>query len=118
MSLNIQKREVEPGTVVVEISGRIALGRESRKIEPEVADAIESGARKIILDLSGVTHIDSTGIGIMAYCFGKATQGGAELRISGAKESVFSVFQITRLVHAVPFYPDVDSALKGNGRIV
>jgi anti-sigma B factor antagonist len=118
MSLTIQRREAEAGVAVLEIAGRIALGRESRKIEPEVAGAIEAGAKKIVLDLSGVTHIDSTGIGIMAYCFGKATQAGAELCISGAKENVFNVFQITRLVHAVPFYPDVDSALKGNGRLV
>lgn len=118
MTLKIEKREVEPGTTVIEISGRIALSRDSRKIEPEVEGAIAAGAKKIILDLSGVTHIDSTGIGIMAYCFGKARQGGAELSITGAKESVFDVFQITRLVRVVPFYPDLDSALKGNGRLV
>lgn len=118
MNLKIERRELEPGVTVIEIAGRIAVGKDSRRIEPAVTDAIAAGAKSIVLDLSGVSHIDSTGIGIVSYCFGKATQASAELRIAGAKGSVFNVFQITRLVHVVPFFPDVDSALKGTGRVV
>jgi anti-anti-sigma factor len=118
MVLKIGKRQLENGVTVIEIGGRIALGRESRSIEPELSGVLKTGCKMVIMDLTGVTHIDSTGIGIMAYCFGKATQAGTELRISGAKGNVFEVFQITRLVHVVPFFPDVDSALQGSGRLV
>jgi anti-anti-sigma factor len=118
MNLKIERREVEPGVAVIAIGGRIALGRDSRRIEPAITEAIAAGMKMIVLDLSGVSHVDSTGIGIVSYCFGKATQASAELRIAGAKESVFTVFQITRLVHVVPFFQDVDSALKGTGRVV
>jgi len=118
MNLKIEKRDLENGVTVIELAGRISLGRESNPVEPEVAGAIQAGAKVVILDLSGVSHIDSTGIGVMAYCFGKATQAGAELRIAGAKGNVFEVFQITRLVHVIPFFPDVDSALQGNGRLI
>jgi anti-anti-sigma factor len=117
MILKIEKRELEDGVTLIELGGRVALGRESSHIEPEVVGAIKSGAKMIILDLSSVSHIDSTGIGIMAYCFGKATQAGTELRISGARDSVLDLFRVTRLVHVVPFFPDTDSALKGNGRL-
>ncbi len=118
MILKIGKRELENGVTVIELGGRISLGRESSGIEPEVVGAVKGGARIVIMDLAAVSHIDSTGIGIVAYCYGKATQAGAELRISGAKSSVFNLFQVTRLVHAIPFFPDVDSALQGNGRLV
>lgn len=116
--LKIEKRELAAGSAVVEITGRLALSRESSRIEPAVSGAIKDGARIVIVDLTGVSHIDSTGIGIMAYCFGKATQAGAELRIAGAKGAVLEVFQITRLDHVVPFFPDVDSAAVGSGRLV
>ena len=117
MNLKIEKRELENGATVIEIGGRIALGRESRHIEPEVVGAIGNGSKLIILDLAGVTHVDSTGIGIMAYCFGKAAQAGTDLRIAGAKASVLDLFQFTRLIHVIPFFSDVDSALLGNGRL-
>jgi anti-sigma B factor antagonist len=117
MVLKIEKRELENGVTVIEIGGRIALGRESRNIEPEVVGAIAAGARTIIMDLAGVSHMDSTGIGIMTYCFGKATQSSAELRIVGAKENILELFRVTRLLHVIPFFPDVHSALEGNGRL-
>src|SRR5437016_1775884 len=99
MILKIEKRELENSVTVIEIGGRVALGRESDHIEPEVVGAINAGAKTIIMDLAAVTHIDSTGIGIMAYCFGKATQAGTELRISSARDSVLDLFRVTRLVH-------------------
>jgi len=117
MNLKIEKRELEKGTTIIQLGGRIALGRESSNIEPEVVTAIKAGAKMVVLDLTAVTHIDSTGIGIMAYCFGKATQAGSQLRISGAKGNILDLFRITRLLHVVPFFPDVDSAVQGNGRL-
>jgi len=118
MILKIEKKELENGVTVIELGGRISLGRESGYIEPEVVGAIKGGAKMVIVDIAGVNHIDSTGIGIMAYCFGKATQAGTEFRISGARDHVLDLFQITKLVRVVPFYPDVDSAVEGNGRLV
>jgi hypothetical protein len=53
MVLKIEKRQLENGVTVIEISGRIALGRESRNIEPEVVGAIAAGASTIIMDLAG-----------------------------------------------------------------
>src|ERR1700681_2792002 len=118
MVLKIESRQLGNGVTVIEIGGRIALGRDSNHIEPEVVGAIEAGAKMVIMDLTAVSHIDSTGIGVMAYCFGKATQACMEFRVSGARDSVLNVFQVTRLVHVVPFFPDLDSALQGNGRLV
>jgi anti-anti-sigma factor len=118
MILKIEKRQLENGVTVIELGGRVALGRESGHIEPEVVGAINAGAKMVIVDLAAVSHIDSTGIGVLAYCFGKATQAGTEFRIAGERDSVLNVFQVTRLVHVVPFFPDLDSALQGNGRLV
>jgi anti-sigma B factor antagonist len=117
MVLKIEKRQLENSVTVIEIGGRISLGRDSGHIEPEVVGAITEGATTIILDLTGVTHLDSTGIGIMTYCYGKATQKGAALSIVGAKENILELFRMTRLLNVIPFFPDVNSALEGNGRL-
>ena len=118
MNLKIARRELENGIAVIELGGRVAIGRDSGHIEPEVLEAIRCGAKKVILDLAAVSHIDSTGIGIMAYCFGKAAQAGTALCISGARANVLNVFQVTRLIKVVPFFPDVESAVQGNGRML
>ena len=118
MNLTLEKRQLDDGVTVLELSGRVAIGEASRRIEPEVIAAVNAGAKMVLIDLSGVSYIDSTGVGIMAYCFGKAVRNGADLRIAGAQDNVLNVFQVTRLVNVVPFYPDLNSALEGKDRIL
>jgi anti-sigma B factor antagonist len=118
MNLTVEKRQLDNDVTVIELKGRVAVGEASRHIEPAVVTAINDGAKMVVIDLAGVSYIDSTGVGIMAYCFGKAVRNGANLRIAGARDNVLNVFQVTRLVKVVPFYPDLNSALDGSDRIV
>src|SRR5579871_6733481 len=97
LSLTVEKRE--PDTTVLEISGRITIGRESGQIDDAVIRALDEGVRKMIVDLTHVTFIDSTGIGIIAYCFGKASKAGAQLHVAGANGKVMEVFRIRSEEH-------------------
>lgn len=108
---------MDGGVTILELNGRVAIGEATRSIEPEVIAAINDGAKTVLIDLAGVSYIDSTGVGVMAYCFEKAVQGGVNLRIVGARDNVLNVFKVTRLVHVVPFFPDLNSALEDTGRI-
>lgn len=113
MALSLTTRNCEPDITVIEISGRVTLGKESGQIETLILKALNEGARKLVLDLSQVTYIDSTGIGIIAYCFGKISQKGAQASIAGAKGLVMEIFKITRLENVIRFFPDTKSACEG-----
>jgi anti-sigma B factor antagonist len=111
--LSLETRQIEPGVTVIEIGGTIALGRESGRIEAAVLKALNEGEQKVVLDLSQVTYIDSTGIGIIAYCFGKIAQKGMRGAVAGARGLVLDVFKLTRLDTVIPFFPDAASAANG-----
>jgi anti-sigma B factor antagonist len=113
MVLSITTRTCAPDITVIEIAGRITLGRESGQIETAVLKALNDGARKLVLDLGQVTYIDSTGIGIIAYCFGKIAKSGAQASVAGAKGLVLEVFKITRLDSVIRFFPDAATACNG-----
>ena len=114
LSLATQKRD--PDTAVIEISGRITLGRESGQIEVAVLKALQEGARKIVIDLGQVAWIDSTGIGIVAYCFGKASQAGVRLCVAAANGRVLEVLQLTRIDQVIDFYSDIASACAASAK--
>jgi anti-anti-sigma factor len=59
--------------------------------------------------------MDSTGIGIMAYCFGTLNRSGGELRVAGASGKVLHLLQITHLDNILPLYPSVEEACKSLG---
>jgi anti-anti-sigma factor len=111
--LDIQRRLIEPDTVVVEIVGRIVFGPECQQIEWLIADLLSENQKKIILDISGVSHIDSTGVGIMVMCFGKLKKAGGDLRVAGAKGIVEAVLKMTKVDSLISLYPTVAAAVAG-----
>jgi anti-sigma B factor antagonist len=110
LTLTLSTRKCEPGVTVIELGGRLALGRESGQIEAAVLKALEDGARRIVIDLTHVSYIDSTGIGIITYCFNRISQMNARGAVVGAHGLVGEVFRITRIDSLIPFYPDLDAA--------
>jgi anti-sigma B factor antagonist len=108
--LTVTSRQCEPDITIIGLSGRVTLGRESGQLEAAVTKAMDSGARKLVIDLNGVSYIDSTGIGIIAYCFTRISKAGGEAMIAGAKGLVLDVFRVTRLDSIIRFFPDADAA--------
>jgi anti-sigma B factor antagonist len=110
MLLQIEIRRMEPDITVLELTGKISLGRESQRIETIVQDLLRQNERKIILDISRVDHLDSTGIGILAYCYGTVNRSNGELRIAGASGKVLHLLQITRLDGVLPLCISLEAA--------
>jgi len=113
MVLTLETRQCEPGILVIELGGRITLGPERGQIQTAVTKALNDGIKKLIFDLSQVAYIDSSGIGIIAYCFGKIAQQGGSAAVAGAGGLVKEVFKLTRLDNVIPFFPDIVSACEG-----
>ena len=93
MLLSLTTETRPPGITVIKISGHIALGVEKGQIEEAVVGALKRGVQKIVIDLHEVSYIDSAGIGIIAFCFGKAGQAGAQFSISGRERQSDGCFR-------------------------
>jgi anti-sigma B factor antagonist len=113
--LQIETRRLEPDITLLELTGKISLGRESQRIETLVQDLLRQEQKKIILDISRVDHLDSTGIGILAYCYGTVNRSSGELRIAGASGKVLHLLQITRLDSVLPLCNSVEAARSSLG---
>jgi anti-sigma B factor antagonist len=114
MPLEIEHKEVKPGLAVIRIAGRLMLGQESERIENIVSELLDQGCRSLVFDLSGVTHIDSTGIGRFISSFNKVKAAGGNLRMAAATGQVRDGFRVTRLDTVFPFYSTVESACEGS----
>lgn|SRR6185437_7034941 len=104
--------EIAPGTVVVTITGKVMLGTESEKIVDLVGELLREGKRTIIFDISGVSRIDSTGIGRFISSYREIADAGGEMRIAGAAGYLFQAFHICQLDTVFRFYPDLEAASK------
>jgi anti-sigma B factor antagonist len=107
--LQVSHQDLAPDTVVITLAGKMMLG-ESAPVESLILSLLAEGRRKFIVDLSALTHIDSTGIGTFIAALGKVGQAGGALVMAGASGMVREGFRVTRLDKVFRFFPDLDSA--------
>jgi anti-sigma B factor antagonist len=113
MILDIKDKRIEPDITVLELSGKIILGNESKRLEWRVDECLKQNQTKVIFDLAGVTTLDSTGIGIITFCYGKLKQAGGGLRVAGAQGMVGQTLKLTNVDTLVGTYSSVDAAAQG-----
>ena len=113
MILQITKRTIQPGTIVLEINGSIHSGPECAKLGQEVDKLIAVRETRVIFDMSGVTHADSAAIGAIVTCFTKLKNANGALRIACVQPMVDYSLKLTKVDRVIDIFPSVDHAAKG-----
>lgn len=97
MSLTVNRITLENGVEVMALTGSLTLGRDAQNFESSVEELVKDQKTRIVLDLSGVSFVDSAGIGILVGCHGKVSKAGGQFRLAGANDRVLNVLKITRV---------------------
>jgi anti-anti-sigma factor len=113
MDVSIEHKQIAPGTRVIAIRGKLLLGPGCLELEALVPQLVAAGTRNLVFDLSGMTRIDSTGIGRFIDTYGRLKQSGGQMRLAGAGGTVRDAFRLTRLDTVFAFYPNVEEACTG-----
>jgi anti-sigma B factor antagonist len=111
--LEIQTKKLPPDIVVLEISGKITIGRDCQHLEWTTESLLREKQKKIIFDLTGVTHIDSTGIGIIVMSAGQVKEAGGQLRLAGLNSHVENILKMTNIDKVVTWNATVAEAAVG-----
>lgn len=98
--------------LVLTATGRLNLTAAPR-LKAGVDAAVADGHHRVVLDLSAVEFIDSSGLGAIVGGLKSARQAGGDLRITGATEQVRTVLGLTNLDRILRPYPTVEDALAG-----
>jgi anti-anti-sigma factor len=101
---------VEPDITVFEISGRLILGDLLSSVENEIREIIDGGVRKLVIDLTGLNMIDSSGIGTLIKRVEQMDRLRGRICMAGAHGAVAKVFQTIRIDRIVSLDADLASA--------
>lgn len=99
---------------VLEIGGEIDL-HSAPDLRNELHRLTESKAPRLVVDLTEVTFIDSTGIGVLVGGLRRAREKGGSLAFCAAQPRVRRVFEITGLLRALPLHNTRDEAMRAVG---
>jgi anti-sigma B factor antagonist len=96
MSFQATRREAD-GVTIFDLNGRVTLGDGSQTLRELIQKELDSGHKKIILNLAGVAYMDSTGLGELVSGYRHVKGLGGELKLLSLNKKVSDVLQITRL---------------------
>ena len=111
MALRMTDRDVN-GVTVLEIEGRIVLGEESNSFREKVKSLLAAGKKKIVLNLSNVSYIDSAGLGTLVATFHSARSQGAVLKLANLGAKFKEVLQVTKLMTVFDTYENEAAAVQ------
>jgi anti-sigma B factor antagonist len=97
--------------IVVYCRGRIVYRDEAAALSRHVGEILQN-TNKLVLDLSGVTSMDSAGIGELALLQTWAQEKNAEFKCAGAKPIVRTLLDLTNLDSVVEVHPSIEAALE------
>jgi anti-sigma B factor antagonist len=109
----VETKTQQLGDVTVfELTGRLLLGNSLGYAENSLHRLIDGGTRKLVIDLTGLNHIDSSGLGMLIYCSGRMEQSGGKMRVAGAAGAVARVLEVAHADRVLHLDPDVTSACR------
>jgi anti-sigma B factor antagonist len=96
---------------VLPLKGEIDL-HVSPSVTASLNTMIEKKPERFVVDLSGVTYIDSAGLAALIQAMQKVEGYGGKFLLAGLQETVRSIFEISRLDQVFQIFPDADAALR------
>jgi anti-sigma B factor antagonist len=110
VALKITTRE-QDGISVVTCNGRIVFGEEASELREKVKSLLAQ-RKKIVLNLGGVSYIDSGGLGILVSLYTSARASGGTIKLANLTQRVGDLLQITKLLTVFEVYDSEPKALE------
>jgi anti-sigma B factor antagonist len=110
MEMQLEEKTVG-NVVVVTVNGDIKLGSGDVGLRDKVRSLIEQGHKKMLLDLSGVSYMDSAGLGELVHVYATMKNKGGMLKLVGLTRRISDLLTITKLVTVFETYDTEASAL-------
>ena len=110
MTLDVQSRVTERGVTVIAPSGRLDVAG-APALKDAVGEAVKNGLPRLVIDMEGVSFVDSSGLGSVVAALKQARSSKGDLRLAAPNQQVRVVLELTTLDRVFPYFATVEEAL-------
>ncbi len=108
--MNIDVKE-HNGVSVITVKGNLMGGPETTALHEKVKELVEQNKKKVVIDLSHVKWMNSSGLGTIMGCLTSLKNAQGDLKLCGVTEKVKSLFMITKLITLFETYATQEEAV-------
>jgi anti-sigma B factor antagonist len=110
VSLEVESRQTDSGVTVLAPSGRLDVGG-APALKEAVSEAMKNGQPRLVIDMEGVTFVDSSGLGSVVSALKQVRTSKGDLRLAAPNQQVRVVLELTTLDRVFPYFATVEEAL-------
>ena len=110
MGLQISIRESADVTIL-DLRGKSTIDGESELLSKHLRKLVDSGARKVLLNLVDLRQVDSSGVGTIVATYVSLKRKGGELKLLCPRGRVLEVLRLFHLLENIPSFEDEAEAL-------
>lgn len=114
MDLTIRAREPQSDVRILDVEGEVDVYT-SQTLKQEITRVVSEGVRYIVLNLSKVEYLDSTGLGLLIGALKRLRENQGNLIIVSPSMRIMRVFEITGLYKIFSIYPNEAEAAEKEG---
>ena len=106
------RRDEEAGITVLEVRGTIKLGESAQEFAAELQDIFDKTQGGVLIDVSQIDYLDSTGIGEMVGYLQKFSRASRRVALLRPHKRLESLLKLTRLDTVFPIFWERDEAMR------
>ncbi|MCG6947722.1 MAG: STAS domain-containing protein [Acidobacteria bacterium] len=106
------ERSEENGVTVVEVRGVINFGESARQFSSYLKELLDSGVPAVLVDMSGIDNVDSTGLGELVGYLQRFEKEGRRMALLRPHSRILSLLRLTRLDEIFSIFEDRDEAIR------
>ena len=98
--------------VVMTLKGNVMGGPDGAKLHDDLRNLREQGKKNVVVDLSRVKFMNSSGLGMLISALTTMRNGDGDLRLANVADRIQSLLVITKLITVFKHYDNVDEAVQ------
>jgi anti-sigma B factor antagonist len=109
MNYNVEERY---NSVVISLKGNVMGGPDGAKLHDTLHELKEQGKTNVVVDLSKVKFMNSSGLGMLISAMTTMRNSGGDLRLANVADRIQSLLVITKLITVFKHFESVDDAAR------
>ena len=109
--LDVKERQAGDVTVL-DLRGEVRIGEGSIALRDAIRGLADTGKKKLLLNLAGVSYIDSSGIGELIANYTTVSRQGGQLKLLNLTDRIQNLLVITKLLTVFDAYENEAEALQ------
>ena len=108
--MKIMKSEANNVTVLA-LKGKVTIGSGDVALREAIHQAVNNGEKKLLVDLGGVSKMDSSGLGELVAAHNTVTAEGGTIKLANIPSKLYNIMGVAQIISVFDVFDDVDEAL-------